>query len=75
MEDNKKVKIDQQALIQHLKDRVIIDFMSAIMPDEQTRKLVSSMAEVHRKYGIDAATSMQIMMEVGTMFMEGEGKE
>jgi hypothetical protein len=74
MDEKEKVQIDQRALIQHLKDKVIIDFMSAIMPDDKTRKLVSSMAEVHRKYGIDAATSMQIMMEIGTMFLE-EGKE
>lgn len=74
MEPKDEVKIDYHSIIQQITDKVVIELMSSIMPDEKSRKLVQAMATVHRMYGIDAATSMKIMMEIGTIFME-EGKE
>lgn len=74
MENKDDVKIDYQGIIQQVADKMIVDFMSAIMPDEQSRKLVAAMAAVHRKYGIDAGTSMKIMLEIGDLIKE-EGKE
>ena len=74
MEPKDEVKIDYQSIVQQITDRVVVELMSSFMPDEQSRKLVQAMAAVHRKYGIDAATSMKIMMEIGTIFTE-EGKE
>lgn len=75
MENKDEVKIDYQGIIQQVTDRVVVDLMSSLMPDEKSRKLVAAMAAVHRKYGIDAATSMRIMMEVGTIFMEEDKNE
>ena len=72
MNEEKEVKIDHKGIIQQITDKVILDLMTAIMPDDQTRKLVSAMVLVHRKYGIDAATSMKIMAEIATIFTEGE---
>lgn len=72
---NDEVKIDYRGVIQQLTDKVIVDLMSDILPDEESRKLMIAMVTVHRKYGIDAGTSIKIMTEIANIFMEGNEKQ
>lgn len=71
-ENKEEVKIDYPSIFQQIADKVILEFISSFMPDEKTRKLLSSMVAVHRKYGIDAATSMKIMMDYAELIKEVE---
>lgn len=71
-ENKEEVKIDYPSIFQQIADKVILEFISSFMPDEKTRKLLSSMIAVHRKYGIDAATSMKIMMDYAELIKEVE---
>lgn len=68
MEDDFKIEIDPTALFQQMMDKTFADFMAAMMPDEQSRKLISGIFSIHRKYGIDTATSTKIIMELGELF-------
>lgn len=70
MNENEKVHIDYGALINQIADKVITDFMSALMPDEKTRKIMLGTLAIHRKYGIDAATSIKILQELADLTKE-----
>lgn len=72
MENNDEIKIDYQGIIQQLTDKVIVEFIGSFMPDEKTRKMLVAMVSVHRKYGIDAATSMKIMMDFAEFIKEND---
>ena len=70
MDNKPEVHIDQSALFKHLADKIITDFMSALMPDEKTKKILLGTLAVHRKYGIDAATSIRIMQDLAEVLKE-----
>jgi hypothetical protein len=53
-------------------DKVITDFVTALMPDDKSRRITAKIMGIHRKYGIDAATSMRIMMDLAKA-LEEEG--
>lgn len=70
-ENENKVHIDIQALYNQIVDKAIIELVSIMSPDEQTRKILKGMLTIHRKYGIDAATSMKIFAELAELTKEG----
>lgn len=70
-----EVKIDYHGLLNQIADKVIVDFMSSLLPDEKTRKFMVDMVTIHRKYGIDAATSIKIIQEMGEMMMRQQEEE
>lgn len=70
MENKDEVKIDYPGIIQQITDKVIADLFGAFMPDEKTKKILTGMLAVHRKYGIDAATSIKILMDLSEIFKE-----
>ena len=67
MNENEKVHIDYGALINQITDKVITDFMSELMPDEDTRKILLGILAIHRKYGIDAVTSIKILQDMAKL--------
>lgn len=70
-EKNKEeVKIDYQGIIQQITDRVIVDLIGTFLPDDNTRKIMAGIVAVHRKYGIDAATSMKIIIDLAEVLKE-----
>jgi hypothetical protein len=69
-ENEPNVHIDYQGLLSQLADKIIIDFMASIMPDEKTKKIMVGVLSVHRKYGIDAATSVKILTDLAEVFKE-----
>lgn len=69
-ENTDKVHIDYQGLLNQIADRAIAEFLMSFAPDEQTRKLIGGMIVIHRKYGIDAATSAKILQELGELMKE-----
>lgn len=66
------VQIDYLAIINQIADKVITDFLTSISPDEKTQKLLTGLIAIHRKYGIDAATSMKIMVDMGKLWEESD---
>ena len=68
MDDN--VHIDYQSIIQMAVDKAIVEFVSSLMPDEETRKVMLAMTKAHRKYGVDAATSLKIVQEFAELIKE-----
>lgn len=63
-EQDGNVHIDHQGVIQQITDKIITDLLVALSPDEKSRKLVSGLLAIHRKYGIDALTSIKIIQEI-----------
>ena len=73
MSDNApEVKIDPKGIIQQITDKVIEDFMISLLPDEKSKKFTSGIMAIHRKYGIDSATSIRIVMGLGELIKEME---
>ena len=75
MEENFKIEVDAQALFKEMIEKTMAEFIAAMMPDEQGRKLVSGVFAILRKHGIDTATSMKIMMDLGELMKEVEDKD
>ena len=69
-EPAKDIKIDKQGIIKQITDKVIIELLTAFVPDEQGKKLVIGLINIHRKYGIDTATSVKIIAELGELLKE-----
>ena len=69
-DDKNDIYIDYQSILKLATDKVITEFMSAIMPDDETRKLMIALIAAHRKYGIDAATSVKIIQEFAELIKE-----
>lgn len=61
-EDN--VKIDCEAMLNRLVDNAFGRFALAVMPDEKTKDILSVYFKVHRKYGIDTITTMNIINDL-----------
>ena len=66
------VQIDRQGIIQQIADRAITELLSALVPDESGRKLITGLMNIHRKYGIDSITSVRIISELGELLKEAE---
>lgn len=75
MNENDNVKIDYQALYKQVAEKAAIDFLAMLIPDEASRKLIIGTMAIHRKYGIDPATSMNIMQEMARLVEEGKNDE
>ena len=71
MSENKpEVTIDIPAMMREIADRTLTEFLASFMPDETSRKMIVSIMSIHRKYGIDAATTLKIIMDLGEAFKE-----
>ena len=70
MEENEEVKIDYGSIAQQIADKAIGDFMSAMMPDEGTRKMCLAMFAAHHRNGVDAGTTFKILVDFGDILKE-----
>ena len=70
MEEKTEVHVNQSALLKQIADKAITSFMLSLIPEEKDRKVVTAAISVHRKYGIDAATSIKIMTELAEVIKE-----
>ena len=68
--DEDKVHIDYSELVRQLADKAVADLFASFMPDEPQRKLITSIFAIHRKYGVDTATTVKILMELGEILKE-----
>lgn len=75
MNEEKDIHIDYQGIIQQITDKAIVDFVGVFLPDDNTRKIMTGIVAVHRKYGIDAATSMKIIIDLAEVLKEENEKE
>jgi hypothetical protein len=65
-----EVKVNKQHLVQQIADKAITDLLTALVPDETGKKMITGVMTIFRKHGIDPITSMKIITEMGEMFME-----
>ena len=68
-------KFDYQADIQQFKDMVMIDFMSSLAPDDETKKIIRETMAVFVKNGVPVDTAMKIVMELGNIINKKENNE
>lgn len=69
-ETTHEVKIDKQSIIQQIADKAITELLTAFVPDNQGKKLIAGLMNIHRKYGIDALTSVKIITDMGELLKE-----
>ena len=70
MENNEEIKIDYSAIARQIADKAIGEFISAMLPDDQSRKMCLAMFTAHRKNGIDAGTTFKILMDLADILKE-----
>lgn len=76
MDNNFNIGIDFEAIMKMAIDKALIETMSSLMPDDKTRKLLIGILNIHRKYGIDAMTSIKILQELADLMKEdNDGKQ
>lgn len=66
-EDGMNIQIDYATIVKEIADKAVGDMVAAFMPDDQTKKFWTATLAVHRRYGIDAVTSMKIMQEIAEL--------
>ena len=57
-------KFDYQAAIQQLKDMVVIDFMTSLAQDDETKRIIGDAMSIFVKNGIPADVAMKIIIEI-----------
>lgn len=70
MDNNFNIGIDFEAIMKMAIDKALIETMSSLMPDDKTRKLMLGILNIHRKYGIDAVTSIKIIQDIAEFTKE-----
>ena len=76
MNDNRDdIHIDYSSLLTMMTDKIITDFVLALLPDDSSRKLMKAMIDTHRKYGIDASTSIKIIKDAAELMLEEDKHE
>ena len=57
-------KFDYQAAIQQFKDMVVIDFMTSLAQDDETKRIIGDAMSIFVKNGIPADVAMKIIIEI-----------
>lgn len=70
MENNFNIGIDFEAIMKMAIDKALIETISSLLPDDKTRKLMLGILNIHRKYGIDAVTSIKIIQDIAEFTKE-----
>lgn len=65
-----EVKVDKRQIVQQIADKAVAELLTAFVPDEKGKKLISGILAIHRKYGIDSLTSVKIITELGELLKE-----
>lgn len=60
-------KFDYKAAMQQLEDAIIINFMSSLAPDDETKKIIREAMTVFVKNGVPVDTAMKIVIELGNI--------
>lgn len=64
------VGIDFEAIMKMAIDKALVETISSLMPDEKTKKMLLGILSIHRKYGIDAPTSIKILQDLAELMKE-----
>ena len=65
-----EVKVDKKQIVQQIADKAVTELLTAFVPDEQGKKLITGILAIHRKHGIDSFTSVKIITELGELLKE-----
>lgn len=57
-------EFDYQAAIQQFKDMAVIDFMTSLAQDDETKRIIGDAMSIFVKNGIPADVAMKIIIEI-----------
>ena len=67
-------KFDYQAAVQQLKDMVVIDFMTSLAQDDETKRIIGDAMSIFVKNGIPADVAMKIIIELPNILNKEENE-
>lgn len=67
-------KFDYHAAIQQLKDMVVIDFMTSLAQDDETKRIIGDAMSIFVKNGIPADVAMKIIIELPNIINKEENE-
>ena len=67
-------KFDYHAVIQQIKDMVVIDFMTSLAQDDKTKRIIGEAMSIFVKNGIPADIAMKIIIELGNILNKEENE-
>lgn len=67
-------KFDYQAAIQQFKDMVVIDFMTSLAKDDETKRIIGEAISIFVKNGIPADIAIKIIIEIGNILNKEENE-
>lgn len=67
-------KFDYQAAVQQFKDMVVIDFMTSLAQDDETKRIIGEAISIFVKNGIPADVAIKIIIEIGNILNKEENE-
>ena len=67
-------KFDYQAAVQQFKDMVVIDFMTSLAQDDETKRIIGDAMSIFVKNGIPADVAMKIIIELPNILNKEENE-
>lgn len=67
-------KFDYQAAVQQFKDMVVIDFMTSLAQDDETKRIIGEAISIFVKNGIPADVAMKIIIEISNILNKEENE-
>lgn len=67
-------EINYQAIIQQLKDAVMIDLIASFAPDDESKKIIRDYMAIFVKHGVPVNTAMKIASELNDIFNKKENE-
>ena len=64
------IGIDFEALMKMAIDKAIVETIASMLPDDKTKHMLLGIVSIHRKYGIDASTSIKILQDLAELMKE-----
>lgn len=67
-------KFDYHAAVQQFKDMVVIDFMTSLAQDDETKRIIGEVMSIFVKNGIPADIAIKIIIEIGSILNKEENE-
>lgn len=67
-------KFDYHAAIQQIKDMAVIDFMTSLAQDDETKRIIGEAMSIFVKNGIPADIAIKIIIEIGNILNKEENE-
>lgn len=67
-------KFDYQAAVQQLKDMAVIDFITSLAQDDETKRIIGDAISIFVKNGIPADIAVKIIIEIANIINKEENE-